>query len=159
MPMSAHPPPKNPHSPLASMAAHHVAIRVPDYQRTKEWYTSKLDFRVVHEWPYGDLELAYLAPSADDDFHLEILGGADPTLKIVFDDLAESLGVAGYHHFCMNVDSVDETLVELRSRAVTIVGEPFDLPAISRRLAFFADLWGNMIELAEVLPERGDNDR
>jgi len=34
-----------------------------------------------------------------------------------------------------------------------VVGESFDLPAISRRLGFFADLWGNMIELAEVLPE------
>jgi len=135
------------------MAAHHVAIRVPDYQRTKDWYTSKLDFRVVHEWPYGDLELAYLAPAADDGFHLEILGGTDPTPKIVFDDLGESLGVAGYHHFCLNVAGVDEVLAELRRRAVTIVGEPFDLPALGRRLAFFADLWGNMIELAEVLPE------
>jgi lactoylglutathione lyase/glyoxylase I family protein len=153
MAMPAHHPPTNPKSPFGSMAAHHVAIRVPDYQRTKDWYTSKLDFRVVHEWPYGDLELAYLAPAADNKFHLEILGGTDPTPKIVFDDLGESLGVAGYHHFCMNVDSVDETLVELRRRAVTIIGEPFDLPAISRRLGFFADLWGNMIELAEVLPE------
>jgi lactoylglutathione lyase/glyoxylase I family protein len=135
------------------MAAHHVAIRVPDYQRTKDWYTSKLDFRVVHEWPYEDLQLAYLAPATDDDFHLEILGGTEPTPQIVFDDLGKSLGVAGYHHFCMNVASVDETLAELRRRSVTIVSEPFALPAISRRFAFFADLWGNMIELAEVLPE------
>ena len=92
MSMPAHHPPTNPKSPFTSMAAHHVAVRVPDYQRTKDWYTSKLDFRVVHEWPYGDLELAYLAPAADNNFHLEILGGADPTPKIVFDDLAESLG-------------------------------------------------------------------
>jgi lactoylglutathione lyase/glyoxylase I family protein len=153
MPMPAQHPPINPDSPFASMAAHHVAIRVPDYQCAKDWYTAKLDFRVLHEWPFGDLELAYLAPAADDNFHLEILGGADPTPKIVFDDLADSLGVAGYHHFCMNVDSVDETLAELRRRGVTVVGESFDLPAISRRLGFFADLWGNMIELAEVLPE------
>lgn len=154
MPLPAHPP-SNPNSPFASMAAHHVAIRVPDYQRTKDWYTSKLDFRVLHEWPYGDLELAYLAPAADNNFHLEILGGGGPTPKMVFDDLAESLGVAGYHHFCMNVDSVDATLAVLRRRGVTVIGEPSDLPAISRRLGFFADLWGNVIELAEVLPEPG----
>jgi glyoxylase I family protein len=153
MPMPTQHPPINPNSPFASMAAHHVAIRVPDYQGTKDWYTAKLEFRVLHEWPFGDLELAYLAPAADDNFHLEILGGADPTPKIVFDDLADSLIVAGYHHFCMNVDSVDETLAELRRRGVTVVGESFDLPAISRRLGFFADLWGNVIELAEVLPE------
>jgi lactoylglutathione lyase/glyoxylase I family protein len=36
-------------------------------------------------------------------------------------------------------------------RGVAIVGEPFDLEAIGRRLAFFADPWGNLIELAEIL--------
>jgi catechol 2,3-dioxygenase-like lactoylglutathione lyase family enzyme len=35
---------------------------------------------------------------------------------------------------------------------VKIVTEPFVLPAISRRLAFFCDPFGNLIELAEVLP-------
>jgi lactoylglutathione lyase/glyoxylase I family protein len=43
----------------------------------------------------------------------------------------------GYHHFCLNVTSVDETVATLRSRGVTIVTEPFELAAISRRLAFF----------------------
>jgi lactoylglutathione lyase/glyoxylase I family protein len=35
---------------------------------------------------------------------------------------------------------------------VTIVTEPFELRAISRRLAFFCDPFGNLIELAQVLP-------
>jgi glyoxylase I family protein len=34
---------------------------------------------------------------------------------------------------------------------VTIVTEPFALPVIDRRLAFFADPFGNLFELAEVL--------
>jgi len=46
-------------------------------------------------------------------------------------------------------DATDE---ELRARGVTIVTEPFELLAISRRLAFFCDPFGNLIELAEVLP-------
>ena len=37
------------------------------------------------------------------------------------------------------------------ARGVTIVTEPFVLPAISRRLAFICDPFGNLIELAEVL--------
>jgi glyoxylase I family protein len=49
------------------------------------------------------------------------------------------------------VNSVDETLAELRRRGVTIVTKPFELPAIQRRLAFLADPWGNLIELAQVL--------
>ncbi len=49
------------------------------------------------------------------------------------------------------MSSVDETVEKLRARGVTIVTEPFVLPAISRRLAFFCDPFGNLIELAEVL--------
>jgi catechol 2,3-dioxygenase-like lactoylglutathione lyase family enzyme len=63
-----------------------------------------------------------------------------------------SLKYRGYHHFCLNVTSVDQTVATLRSRGVQIVTEPFVLPAICRKLAFFCDPFGNLIELAEVLP-------
>ncbi len=46
---------------------------------------------------------------------------------------------------------VAETLEELRARGVTIVAEPFVVEAIGRKLVFFADPFGNLIELAEVL--------
>jgi glyoxylase I family protein len=42
-------------------------------------------------------------------------------------------------------------LALLREPGVTIVAEPFILPAINRKLAFFADPFGNLIELAEVI--------
>jgi len=61
------------------------------------------------------------------------------------------LRLAGFHHFCLNVSSIDETVAELRRRGVTIVTAPFELPVIGRRLAFLADPWGNLIELAQVL--------
>jgi len=38
-----------------------------------------------------------------------------------------------------------------RGRGVAIVTEPFHLDAISRKLAFFADPFGNLIELAQVI--------
>jgi len=69
----------------------------------------------------------------------------------VYTDLGDSLRLAGYHHLCLNVANVDATLAELRRRGVTIVTEPFELPAIQRLLAFLADPWGNLIELAQVL--------
>ena len=69
-----------------------------------------------------------------------------------YTDLGDSLKYAGYHHFCLNVSSVEETVGKLRQRGVTIVTEPFVLEAISRKLAFFCDPFGNLIELAEVLP-------
>ena len=140
-------------SPFASMRGHHVAIRVPDFAAAKRWYVEKLDFRVVHEWPYADQHLAYLAPATDDTFFLELLGDGQPgpIPKPVYSDLGDSLRLAGYHHFCLNVASIDDTVAELRRRDVTIVTEPFELAVIGRRLAFLADPFGNLIELAEVL--------
>jgi len=67
----------------------------------------------------------------------------------VFGDVDASLSMNGYNHVCLSVDSVDETLAELRKRDVDIVSEPFEIDDISARLAFFRDPWGNMFELSE----------
>jgi catechol 2,3-dioxygenase-like lactoylglutathione lyase family enzyme len=146
-------PAPNSRSPFASMKGHHVAIRVPDFEVAKRWFVEKLDFRVIHEWPYADQHLAYVAPPTDDTFFVEILGDGDPKPipKPVYSDLGDSLRLAGYHHFCLNVRDIDATVAELRRREVTIVTEPFELRAINRRLAFLADPFGNLIELAQVL--------
>jgi glyoxylase I family protein len=106
------------------MRGHHVAVRTPSLAEAKDFYVGKLDFRVVAEWYYADEKLAYLAPPTDDHFYVEVLGGGN-TLPPV---------------------------AKLRARGVAIIAEPFTLPAISRKLAFFADPFGNLIELAEVLP-------
>ena len=148
------PPAQKSASPFADMRGHHVAVRTPDLDTAKRWYVEKLDFRVVAEWDYADQKLAYIAPPTDDHFYIEVLGGGDtlPTEVRPYTDLGDSLKYRGYHHFCLNVKNVDETIATLRARGVTIVTEPFILPAISRKLAFFADPFGNLIELAELLP-------
>src|SRR6185295_6150867 len=138
-------------SPFASMKGNHVAVRVPNLYEAKTWYSEKLDFRVVHEWTFGELQLAYMAAPTDDTFFLELIGGGSPIPERPYEDLGDSLQAAGFHHLCYMVESVDETLIELKKRGVTIVNEAFELPDISRRLAFFADPWGNLLELAEVL--------
>ena len=149
----SNPPAHNTASPFASMRGHHVAVRVPDFEAAKRWYVDKLDFRVIHEWPYADLHLAYLGPATDDHFYIELLGDGEPkpVPKPVYTNLGDSLRLAGYHHFCLNVRDLDAAIAEFRRRGVTIVTEPFELPAISRRLAFIADPFGNLVELAQVL--------
>lgn len=124
---------------------------MPDFDAAVKWYVEKLDFRIVHEWPYADQKLAYVAPPADDNFTVEILAGGIPGLipKPVYEDLGDSLRLAGFHHFCLTVDSIENTVEELRRRGVTIVTEPFYIEAINRKLAFICDPYGNLIELAE----------
>ena len=133
------------------MTGNHVAVRVPDMQAARSWYLEKLDFRFIHEWMFGDLQLCYVAPPTDDTFFVELIGGGSPIPERPYTDLENSLELAGFHHLCFMVESVDATVAELKTREVKIVAEPFNLPEISRRLAFFADPWGNLLELAEVL--------
>jgi lactoylglutathione lyase/glyoxylase I family protein len=148
------PPPQNTASPFADMKGHHVAVRVPDRATAVAWYVETLDFRVIAQWPYADEDLAYVAPATDDHFYVEILGGGEhaPQETRPYQGLGDSLNYRGYHHFCLSVTNVDETVARLKARGVTIVTEPFILPAISRKLAFFCDPFGNLIEIAEVLP-------
>lgn len=144
-------PPAKTSSPFTSMKGDHAGVRVPDIAEAIAWYTEKLDFRVVHRWPYGDLRLAYVAPAVDSNFKIELLAGAGAVDRPAYRDLGDSLNFSGWHHVCLMVDSVDATVDELRRRGVTIVTEPFDLPIISRRLAFFCDPWRNLYELAQVI--------
>lgn len=84
---------------------------------------------------------------------VELLGGGAPPPSDApgYSDLGESLGHAGYHHFCTSVADIEATVAVLNARGVVIVTEPFQLDAISRKLAFFADPYRNLIALAQVL--------
>jgi glyoxylase I family protein len=146
-------------SSLFSMRGHHVAIRVPDFEASKRWFVQKLDFRVHKVWTFKNRKHAYLTPATDETLHIEILGGAPLTRpetrpRRSYVDLKDSLRNPGYHHFCLTVDDIDKTIAELQRRGVTIVAKPFDIKAIKRRLAFFADPWGNLMELAQVIPRK-----
>lgn len=144
-----------PDHPFTSWVGHHAAIRVPDYDVSTAWFVDQLGWRIVQEWMYGDLRLAYIAPPSDDHFHVEILAGpgADPQPR--FDSVDASLTRHGLNHVCIQVASVDDSLAELRRRGVTTIGEPFELEAINSRLAFFADPFGNLFELKQALTPAG----
>ena len=108
-------------SPFASMTGNHVAVRVPDLEEARRWWVEKLDFRFVHEWTFGDLQLTYVAPPTDDTFFVELIGGGTPTPERPYTDFENSLELAGYHHLCFMVESVDETLDEVKMRGVKII--------------------------------------
>ena len=126
----------------------HVAIRAVDYAGTIAWYQDKLDFIIDQEWPFGDMQLAYLCNGSA---KIEILGGSAAQPHEAIASLDDSFGVEEYHHFCVNVADVDVTLAELRTRGVEILGDAIDLEAIGRRLGFLKDNKGNIIELAAPL--------
>jgi glyoxylase I family protein len=136
---------------LHSFTARHLGIRVPDVDSAKAWYVSSLGFRVVREWPYGDLRVAYLESSQGGEFHLELLGGGSPIVQPAAGDLMASLRSGGFHHFCWQVHDLDATVDELTRRGVNVIGEPFIVPATGNRLAFFTDPWGTVFQLLQAV--------
>jgi lactoylglutathione lyase/glyoxylase I family protein len=141
--------------PFASARVVHAALRVPDIEASKRWFVEKLDFRVEREWPVGDLRYAWLSPAGDNSLHVEIVGGNSPEPNPDFGTLDETLEYGGYHHVCIDVADLDRALEELGRRGVVTIGEPIAVTAIGRRVAFVADPWGNLVELAEVSAGEG----
>jgi catechol 2,3-dioxygenase-like lactoylglutathione lyase family enzyme len=143
--------PANTSSPLSSWRGDHAGIRVPDFDRAVDWYAEKLDFRLTMSCVIGELTFGFLAPAADDNFCIELLAGPGADKRPPYVGLHASYQLSGWHHVCFRVDSVDEAIEELRRRAVTIVSEPHDVIPMGRRVAFFADPWGNLLEVIQMI--------
>ena len=133
---------KNTASKFSDIKAGHVAIRTTEYDAIIKWYLEKLDFRIVREWTAGEMQFAYLALPNDNDFMIEILGIKSSEL-IINEEIK-----SGYDHLCFNVENLDETIEELKSRNITIV-RSFSVPAIGKRCAFVTDPFGNKIEFCD----------
>jgi glyoxylase I family protein len=134
-------------SPFASWRVDHAGIRVPDFNTAIKWYTEVLDFRLLNSVPIRDLTFGFIAPAADDTFKIEILGGAGAAARPPYEDLPGSFNMSGWHHLGIRVDDVDAAIDELKRRGVKIVSEPHDVPAMGLRVSFFADPWGNLLEV------------
>lgn len=138
-------------SPFASFKPHHVGLRVPDFKASVDWYAEKLDFRLLHSWSMGDITFGFIALAADDQFCFEVMGGPGEDSRPLHKTLGENMKRPGWHHVCFRVDSVDDTIAELKRRGVTIVSEPRDVDAIESRFAFFSDPWGNFFEVIQPI--------
>ena len=134
-------------SPFASWKVDHVAIRVPNFDEAVAWYADKLDFRLLRSASIGELTFGFVAPATDTHFSIEILAGAGAADRPPYGNLRESYGMSGWHHLGIRVDDVDVAIEELKRRDVRIVREPGDVAVLGLRLAFFADPWGNILEI------------
>lgn len=134
-------------SPFASWRPSHAGIRVPNFDEAVAWYTTTLDFRLLISTVIGKLTFGFLALATDDGFSFELLAGPGAAERPPYGDLRESYDLAGWHHIGIQVDDVDATIAELGRRGVKIVTQPRDVEALGLRIAFFAEPWGNLLEV------------
>jgi catechol 2,3-dioxygenase-like lactoylglutathione lyase family enzyme len=142
-------PAANASSPFASWKVDHAGIRVPDFEEAVAWYSNTLDFRLLRTVAIGELTFGFFSPAADDSFSFEILAGPGAAERPPYENLHGSYTLSGWHHLGIRVDSVDDAVDQLKRRGVKVVSEPHDVPALGLRLAFFADPWGNLLEVIQ----------
>lgn len=136
--------------PFASWKFEHVAIRVPNLDTAVAWYSEKLDFRLIESSPVGDKLYGFMSsPASETSFTIELIAGPGAEDRPTYTNLGSSLKLFGLHHVAFRVESVDDTITELKHRGVTIVLEPRDVHELRLRLAFFADPWGNLFEVIQ----------
>ena len=115
---------------MDGLKAHHIALRTPDFERAKAFYTETLGLDVVGEFPGRDIVF------------IDIKG---TTIELMAADDQEPGAVGAFSHLALQVDDVDAAFEELRGKGVTFTVEPRDAGDI--RLAFFTDPDGNSLEL------------
>ena len=137
---------------LAQMQAEHVMLATADYEETLTWYQENLGFRIKHEWTvpeFPDLQLAYLEKNG---FIVEVVASSNTPELETAGDFSSRLQQPGIRHFAFLVDDVDAAIATLEARDVEIILSPTSFPDSGRRVAFFEDNNGNLIEFLEELP-------
>ena len=140
-------------SPLSSLRADHVCFGVDNMQAVIDWYDRVLGFKIEKRWTVAELpgrELAYLI--GPDGFRIELISGGQGPRSPSGESFADHLGVRGANHLCFRVDSVDDAVDAIEAAGVTPFFPATDYPVgAERRIAFFKDVEGNVIEFAGPL--------
>jgi len=119
-------------------AIEHVGIKVADLERSIDFYTRTLGFRLVERGVRADvgLELAFL----------EAPGGGTQI------ELIHPVGHSGgltegvVNHFSLSVDDIDAAVAHLRSKGVEISTGPMSVLG-GHKIAFFYGPGGEKLEL------------
>jgi catechol 2,3-dioxygenase-like lactoylglutathione lyase family enzyme len=132
---------------------HHVGLSVADLDRAKKWYADVLGMTEGFAFdlpPFGvrgcfmeghgtRVELFERAGSAGG------IGGQDPPAALL---------TRGYGHIAFATSDLDATFAGIVGRGATPVWDPRPSPEPGVRMAFVADIDGNLIEMIEVTSGR-----
>ncbi|MDD4772675.1 MAG: VOC family protein [Eubacteriales bacterium] len=119
----------------------HVAFTVIDMEKSLEFYCGKLGFKKAFELnrPDGEPWIVYIMVSPGQFVEL-FYGGTEKT---------ESS--AGYSHLCFEVDDVQETAEELKSKGVVLDSGP-NQGSDTNWQCWIRDPDGNRIEMMQINP-------
>jgi catechol 2,3-dioxygenase-like lactoylglutathione lyase family enzyme len=132
------------------MRFHHVGLSVSDLERATGWYRDVLGFTPGHEFAIPPIGLRGRFLELD-GVSVELLEqeGAVPGPDRA--DPAAAAGLHGFGHICLLVDALEEVYARFVAAGARPVWDPRVSPSGSR-MAFIADLDGNLVELIDRTP-------
>lgn len=127
--------------PMNLKQVHHVAIIGSDYERSRHFYVDLLGFEVIREHYRAERDDYKIDLQLQDlELELFIIKGCPkrPSYPEAY----------GLRHLAFAVDSVDETVDELRKRGIET--EPVRIDAFTnKKMTFFSDPDGLPLEIHE----------
>ena len=121
---------------------HHIAILTDDYNKSKAFYTEVLGFEIILE-TYREARQSYkLDLAINGQYQIELFSFPEYKERNSF---PESKGL---RHLAFEVDDVDASVIELRSKGVDVQDVRVD-EITGKRFAFFYDPNGQPLEVYE----------
>jgi catechol 2,3-dioxygenase-like lactoylglutathione lyase family enzyme len=144
----------SPPRPLSvPLRVEHIMIGVRDYDAMLRFYVGLLGFTVVREWTVPELPGRRLAYLALGDFRIELVSGGAGHRLPPPTTFPEAFERHGYGHINFLTLDVDAVVAELAARGLTPFFPVTSFPDVGRRLAFYQDPEGNLLEFcAELQP-------
>ena len=123
-------------------AIHHIAIIVSDYEKSKDFYVSKLGFEVIRENYRPQKEDWKLDLRVNESTELEIFAPKNPPKRPSFPE------ACGLRHLAFKVEDIEKVVAELN--ALGIECEPIRMDEFTnKKMTFFFDPDGLPLELHE----------
>ena len=121
---------------------HHIAILTDNYEVSKQFYTNVLGFKITRETYRAERKSYKLDLAINGQYQIELFSFPEYKERNSF---PESKGL---RHLAFEVDDVDASVVELRSKGVDVQDVRID-EITGKRFAFFYDPNGQPLELYE----------
>lgn len=111
---------------------HHVAIICSDYERSKDFYTRILGFRIIAENYRAERESYKLDLAVGEKDQIELFSFPDPPKRISRPE------AAGLRHLAFEVDDIEAQVEHLKKESVEL--EPIRIDEFTgKRFVFFFD--------------------
>lgn len=137
------------------MNLHHTGLSVSDLDRAKKWYAVVLGMTegFSFEIPPAGVRGCFVEGPVDGDTRgrVELIERTGSQPGIGGQDPSDALLTHGFGHIAFTTQDLDATFTDLVAKGATPVWDPRPSPQAGVRMAFIADIDGNLIEVMEAV--------